>query len=342
MQTMRVCTFEKQDDVDEMEELLAPPQKRTRHQKDVRPLQVLSGIVFTRYRRSLTWKYHRMKSELLEKKAPVMSKEDWLKEEGSREVHNFAELDQTVRGQTALTYSHQRLRVLQDRKVKNNGLLEDLRKCIYTGKSYTKIRETAIEEDKDIIDLTEDSPKFTLESTTKVQLNRVTVQCITVLGMLQQIDFKNDKETSILKDFMFDHGLPTQGSAAREEKLKEHEELKRKFRVDHTMIILSEKVRTLTGAVISAKKIREWYHNYLENQSFEEDSRGTWKREMFLEGYGYSLRFQIYLKNEKRLTVDAAAKELDIMIQKDPPKTEEGRKAFDSLRPFSKRTVHRL
>ena len=60
------------------------------------------------------------------------------------------------------------------------------------------------------------------------------------------------------------------------------------------------------------------------------------------KGYGYSLRFQIYLKNEKRLTVDAAAKELDIMIQKDPPKTEEGRKAFDSLRPFSKRTVHRL
>ncbi len=89
---------------------------------------------------------------------------------------------------------------------------------------------------------------------------------ITTLAPQLQIDFKNDKETSILKDFMFDHGLPTQGSAAREEKLKEHEELKRKFRVDHTMIILSEKVRTLTGAVISAKKIREWYHDYLENQ----------------------------------------------------------------------------
>ena len=88
-------------------------------------------------------------------------------------------------------------------------------------------------------------------------VNRVTVQCITVLGMLQQIDFKSDMETSILKDFLFDYGLPTQDSAAREAKLKEHEELKRKFRVDHTMIILSKRVRTLTGAVISAKKIRE-------------------------------------------------------------------------------------
>ena len=75
-----------------------------------------------------------------------------------------------------------------------------MRRCVYTGKSYTKIRETATEEDKDIIDLTEESPKFTLESTTKVLLNRGTVQCITVLGMMQQIDFKNDKETSILQE----------------------------------------------------------------------------------------------------------------------------------------------
>lgn len=174
MQTMRVCTFEKQDG-DEMDELVAPPPKRTRHQKDVSKLQVLSGIVFTRYRRSLSWKYHRMKNELVGKNAPVMSKEDWLKEVGSREVDNFAELDQRVRGQAAVSYLHQRLRVLKDRKAKSKGLLEDLRKCIYTGQSYTKIREAAVEEDNDVLDLTKDKPKFTLESTTKAQLNRVTV-----------------------------------------------------------------------------------------------------------------------------------------------------------------------
>ena len=95
--------------------------------------------------------------------------------------------------------------------------------------------------------------------------------------------------------------------------LKDHEILKKQFRLDHTMNILSERVRSVTGSVISAKKIRQWYHEYLDNQSFEEDLRGTWKREMFLEEYDYSLRFQIYLKNEKKLTVDAATKELELI-----------------------------
>ena len=43
---------------------------------------------------------------------------------------------------------------------------------------------------------------------------------------------------------------------------------------------------------------------------------------MFLDEYGYSLRFQIYFKNEIELTVDIATKELESIIQKDPPKTE--------------------
>ena len=92
---------------------------------------------------------------------------------------------------------------------------------------------------------------------------------------------------------------------------------------------------------MSSRKIREWYNEYLENGSFEEDMRGCWKRDMFLEEYGYSLRFQIYLKNEKKLTVDIATKELESIIQKDPPKSEEGKRNFESLRPFSRRTVHR-
>ena len=33
--------------------------------------------------------------------------------------------------------------------------------------------------------------------------------------------------------------------------------------------------------------------------------------------------------------------ELESIIQKDPPKSEEGKRNFESLRPFSRRTVHR-
>ena len=43
------------------------------------------------------------------------------------------------------------------------------------------------------------------------------------------------------------------------------------------------------------------------------------------------------MKNQKKLTVNIATMELESIIQKDPPKSEEGKK--DS--PFSRRTVHR-
>ena len=64
-------------------------------------------------------------------------------------------------------------------------------------------------------------------------------------------------------------------------------------------------------------------------------------RKSFLEEYGYSLRFQLYLINERRLTVAAATKALEDIIMKDPPPCKDGRKLFDDLRPFTQRTVHR-
>jgi hypothetical protein len=90
---------------------------------------------------------------------------------------------------------------------------------------------------------------------------------------------------------------------------------------------------------MSSKKIREWYHEYIEKENFQEDLRGSWKRDMNLEVYGYSLRFQLYLKNEMKLTVDVATKALEEIIQKDPRKTEEGKRTFENLRPFSTRAV---
>ena len=57
------------------------------------------------------------------------------------------------------------------------------------------------------------------------------------------------------------------------------------------MNVLSKRVRVETGAVISAKKMREWDHEYLEHGNFEEELRGGWKRDMFLEEYGYALIF---------------------------------------------------
>lgn len=350
--TKRISTFEKVTTIDDMKELLGPPSKRTcsRKGKDTKTGpndKVLSGHIFTRLRRKLTWKYALLKKKLMSENLPFISKEEWMiEQEEMKNVANYAEnvansakLEHEMKCQIALGYIHQRLRVLRDRKMKSVDLIHGLRKSVYSGESYKRIREVVIQEPNDVIDLTEDLPKFTLESTTKAQLNRVTVQCITVLHMLQQVDQKNDMEKYILEKFLSE--IDSASSATQDLMFKEHEVFKKGFRLANTMIVLSERVRDFTGAIISAKKIREWYNDYLENENFEEDLRGCWRRDMFLDEYGYSLRFQIYLKNERKLTVDIATKELESIIQKDPPKTEAGLKAFESLRPFSRRTVHR-
>jgi hypothetical protein len=272
--------------------------------------------------------------------AQVISRKAWIMAK-SLEAPNVMGQEHALSKQTAILYLHQRLRVLWSRKIKMNCRIKDLMKCIYSGHCYKKIREKVVEEESDIMDLTEESKKFTLETATKAQLNKVTVQCFTVLTMLQNIDHKNDSETSILEGFLSQIETPSLTADARIALLKEHEKLKKQFRTDNNMNTLSERVRLLTGAVISAKKIREWYHEYLEKDSFEEDFRGSWKRDSFLEENGYSIRFQIYLKNERKLTVDLATKELESIIQKDPPKTEDGKKDFELLKPFSRRTVHR-
>lgn len=342
-----INTFEKHV-TDEMEELLAPPSKRpcSREVKDTdKPsiFQGLQGYVFIRIRRKLNFQYHQYKKELRNENGltPILSKEDWLQELQMKSQSNFLELEQQLRCQASLTYINQRLRVIRGRKLKNIELINGLRKCIYMGETYTKLREALIEEKNDVIDLTKDGPKFTEESLTRAQSIRITIQCVTVLNMLQEIDQRNNLETSILEGFLSEIGLNSSSISACQLILKDHEIMKKKFRSDNNMNILSDRVRAQTGCVISAKKIREWYHEYLEHENFEEDLRGGWKRDMFLEEYGYALRFQIYMKNERKLTVDIATKELESIIMKDPPKTEKGKTAFDVLRPFSKRTVHR-
>jgi hypothetical protein len=306
-------------------------------------IKILSGNAFIRLRRKLSFKYFLFKKGLLSTNSPIIAKETWLlaEEIESEEVPNYAELDLQSKCLTALAYIHQRIRTLRGHKTKNVGLMDGLRKCIYSGQCFTKIREANCEEDSDTIDLTETPPKYTLESTSKAQLNRVMVQCITVLTMLQQLDLRNDSEEKILRTLLSELESQAYDVPSRAVMFREHEVSKKQFRNDNSMQVLSERVKTFTGAVMSSKKIREWYHEYVEKESFLEDLRGSWKREMFLEEYGYSLRFQLYLKNERKLTVDVATKALEEIIQKDPPKTEEGNKTFENLRPFSRRTVHR-
>lgn len=185
-----ISTFEKHD-ADEMEELLAPPSKRlcSRQMKDTQKApttKVLNGHVCIRLQRKLNFKYHKYRKELLDKKeiAEIPSKDEWLQELSTKSPSKLVELEQESRCQTSLKYINQRLSVIRGRKVKNVKLIDELTKCVYIGHTYTKLREALIEEKNDVIDLTKDGPKFTQKSTSRAQLRRVTIQCITLLNML--------------------------------------------------------------------------------------------------------------------------------------------------------------
>ena len=135
------------------------------------------------------------------------------------------------------------------------------------------------------------------------------------------------------------------GVEERRRKLSElvarYNENRNTFRAMTSISLISEEVRQLSGGKVSSRTVRVWYNEYQEKSLFKEDCRGSYARKSFLEEYGYSLRFQLYLKNERRLTVAAVTKALEAIIAKDPPPCQDGRKLFDDLRPFTQRTVHR-
>lgn len=309
--------------------------------------KVMSGKCLKQLLTRFQFGYHHYKMEAVEYDIPVLSKKVWTKLQSSAVLTLYAdqgELERRAHLDTTLNYLHQRLQLLGKREQSYKILIKDIIKCIFTGTCYNKLRQVEVDaEEDDIIDLT-DEPAFTQESTSKAQLTRVTLQCFVVYSMMQRIHSKNEKESRMLNDVLKSITLHGGDKSKRDivtSIMTEHEIAKKNFRLEHSMVLIAEEVRLLAGGHISAKTIRMWYHEYIDNKSFKEDSRGTHDRVTFLEQYGYSMRFKIYLRNVRKLTVEVAARELELIISKNPPVTDEGKKAFESLRPFSRRTVHR-
>ena len=276
-----------------------------------------------------------------------MSKKVWMKEQRTAEptpCSDQYELERRVRLEVTLQYLHQRLQLLKSRKMNNAVMMKEIITYIYTRTCYQKLREdTTDEQQDDIIDLT-DEPAFTQESTSKAQLTRVTLQCFVVYNTMQKVYSRDEKEALMLRNVLNKitvHGADIEKKALVEDIMTQDEIEKKQFRLLNSMGSVADEVRLLTANHIFAKTIRAWYHEHMDNKSFKEDCRGSHDRVTFLEEYGYSLRFKLYLKNEKKLTVDVATKELEAIISRDPLITEDRKKAFEILRPFSRRTVHR-
>ena len=107
------------------------------------------------------------------------------------------------------------------------------------------------------------------------------------------------------------------------------------------MGIIANIVNNEPNKKISSKTLRKWYNEFDEYEKFKEDLRGCYERNSFLTEYGYKRRFELYLKNERHLSVDAATIGLQRIINSDSPAEAEGKKAYVNLQPLSRRTVHR-
>lgn len=342
----RFKTFEKNTE----EDWLLPLKKqciRPEPKKNCSEKREYSGQVLIAARKRLHRRYWLYKTKCLtEKEAFIMSRVDFIRKDkedsDERIASSLLEDAQNSAVGRALKYLRGRLSVIDGRLKKNAELISDMLEHVYSGNCFRKIIESKKEElDDTVIDLTKE--EMTLESTSKAQLTRVMLQCLVVTAFLQEINKKLKLERVLVTDALDDANLKLK----RNEKdsalqiLKDHEVQKNKFRWLYSMAVLSEEVAGQTGKKISPKTALVWYNEYVESGGFKEDTRGVWDRESFLEEYGYKLRFEIYLKNQRKMTVDVATRDLEALIAKDPPKSAIGILAFNKLRPFRRSTVHR-
>ena len=113
------------------------------------------------------------------------------------------------------------------------------------------------------------------------------------------------------------------------------------FKIKNSMASVAESVFLECNKIISAKTIRKWYNEFKELGLFKEDLKGCYERRSFLSEYNYSRKFELYLKNERHLTVDEAKRNLEFILISNPPESDVGKKVLADLLPLSRSTIHR-
>jgi hypothetical protein len=94
------------------------------------------------------------------------------------------------------------------------------------------------------------------------------------------------------------------------------------------MGMIVEKVCEESERKMSQTTIRKWYNEFKDHGLFKEDLRGCYERMSFLEEYNYTRKFQLYLRNEKHLKVDEAKRNLEFILNSDPPESAKGKKVL--------------
>ena len=240
----------------------------------------------------------------------------------------------------AIAYVHERIKTLKSRITIDEKKLFIIRDGICEFKCYKLLLKAQLEEDDGLIDLTGEE-EFTQDNTSKEQLARVSMQAYLVSFMYASLIERAQQEVHMLE-----HGvIEIMKHSGTLEELKNLLKVQlvsmRQFKEANSMGVIADKANQHSNKKVTAKTLKKWYNEYDEFGKFKEDIRGCYERNFFLSEYGYKRRFELYLKHERHLSVDSATIGLQRIIDNDPPVETEGKKAYVSLQPLSRRTVHR-
>lgn len=243
----------------------------------------------------------------------------------------------------SIIYFNERSVTLNSQLSEANCKLLTSRKAMYSGETFSLLLRAKFEDEesnKEFIDLTVDDA-FTMTNTSKSQLVRSILQCSVTEKIYTSLRGKMKEELQLLQDILVQVGDVRSDLRESEEKIECHWQRIKHCKRTNSIIHIVERVATDTGNVIGSATITRWFNDFKKLGSFKEDMRGCYQRRFFLEEHGLLRQFKLYLKNERSLTVDAAKRSLEHLIEINAAKDESTEQDKLSLLPLNRRTVHR-
>ena len=244
----------------------------------------------------------------------------------------------------SINYFRDRIKTLEGLISQNKACLKLLRSAIFSGSTFTLLLKAKFDhevQDDETINLVEDEP-FTLQNVSKAQLTRSIQQCQLVEKVYNQVSSKLSDEFSLISEVVKDIEDPRLSMVASKQNIQQHWNKIKEHKIIYSIGQIVSNVSNETDGIVSTKVILKWYHEFQEFRHFKEDMRGCHLRHFLLDEYSLKRPFELYLKNEKHLTVDVARIQLESLIRAHAAKhPSDANDLVDKMLPLHNRSVHR-
>jgi hypothetical protein len=246
----------------------------------------------------------------------------------------------------SIHYFTERLGTLNEQASQCLSIVKTLRSAIYSATTFTLLMKAEFEDEpedefKDVIDLSDDD-EFTATNTSKLQLTRSIQQCQLVEKVYHLMTIKVASEMSLVRNVLAEITALTFNPLKSVESIQQHWNLIKEFKITHSVENIVSEVSVETDQLVSTKTILKWYREFKKYKMFKEDIRGCHLRRFVLEEYGLQRPFELFLKNERHLTVDVARIQLESLIRSHALKhPDEDVNLIEAMLPLHNRSVHR-